>query len=29
MVLKGKRTNVGLVEVLEERSGFAIYVIGL
>ncbi len=28
MTLKGKRTSYGLVEIREERSGYAIYVNG-
>ena len=29
MTLKGKRTKYGLVEIREERSGYAIYVNGI
>lgn len=29
MTLKGKRTTYGLVELKEERSGYAIYVNGV
>ena len=29
MTLKGKRTSYGLVEIREERSGYAIYVNGI